>query len=163
MFCFYPQHEFACPNLNHCPHLGGAAFASVVHEANFSDQSREQDSHTIRTLQKTNGKLLSQVVDLQDQLQQAKLELKLERQNKFATNKQKNDSKDPQGTSRNLKIARKIMGKSWGQSIFKTVFNSAQTEFVKLFLLQVSSWEHRQRFWRECLVLSSGSAEWSLK
>ena len=77
--------------------MGGAAIASVVHEANFSDQSREQDSHTIRTLQKTNGKLLSQVVDLQDQLQQAKLELKLERQNKFATNRQENDSEDSQG------------------------------------------------------------------
>ena len=96
MFCFYPDHEFACPNLKHCPHLGGAAIGTVVHIANTSDQCRELDFHQIRTLQKINDEQLSQVVDLQKQLEQAKLELKLERQNKFATNEQKNRSEETQ-------------------------------------------------------------------
>ena len=43
MFCFYPKHELACPNLKHSPRLGGAVIASVVHAANFSDQNREQE------------------------------------------------------------------------------------------------------------------------
>ena len=36
-FCFYPQHEFACPNLRHCPHLGGAALGTLVMIANSSE------------------------------------------------------------------------------------------------------------------------------
>ncbi len=28
--CFYPQHEFACPNLSHCPHLVGMALGTLV-------------------------------------------------------------------------------------------------------------------------------------
>ncbi len=38
-FCFYPKHEFACPQLMHCPHLGGAALGAVVHIANSSDDT----------------------------------------------------------------------------------------------------------------------------
>jgi hypothetical protein len=89
-FCFYPNHEFACPQLRHCPHLGGAGLASLVLIANRSEATRESSLHTIRTLEKQNATLLLNVVELQDQLAQAKLELKLERQNKFATNQQKN-------------------------------------------------------------------------
>ena len=32
-FCFYPKHEFGCPHVNHCPHLGGAALGTLVHAA----------------------------------------------------------------------------------------------------------------------------------
>ncbi len=28
--CFYPKHEFACPSLSHCPHLGGMALGTLV-------------------------------------------------------------------------------------------------------------------------------------
>ena len=87
--CFYPQHEFACPNLSHCPHLGGMALGSLVVIANSCDQSFVSSRLTIRGLEERNTELLSQVVTLQAQLDQVKLELKLERQNKFATNKQK--------------------------------------------------------------------------
>ena len=24
-FVFYPKHQYGCPHVNHCPHLGGAA------------------------------------------------------------------------------------------------------------------------------------------
>ena len=33
-FCFYPHHEYACPHVGRCPHLGGAALGSVVDAAN---------------------------------------------------------------------------------------------------------------------------------
>ena len=76
-FCFYPNHEFACLQLRHCPHLGGAGLASLVLIANRSEATRESSLHTIRTLEKQNATLLLNVVELQDQLAQAKLELKL--------------------------------------------------------------------------------------
>ena len=29
----YPDHEYSCPRVDHCPHLGGAALGSVVYAA----------------------------------------------------------------------------------------------------------------------------------
>lgn len=87
----YPKHEFACPNVSHCPHLGGASVIAVAHIANRSEETRESLLHNIRVLEDQNRKLLSDCVHLQKELEQSKLELKLERQNKFATNQQKND------------------------------------------------------------------------
>ena len=37
-FCFYPKHEYACPQLSHCPHLGGAALGTLVAMANEGDE-----------------------------------------------------------------------------------------------------------------------------
>ena len=53
--CFYPQHEFACPNLSHCPHLGGMALGSLVVIANRCDQSFESSRLTIRGLEERNA------------------------------------------------------------------------------------------------------------
>jgi hypothetical protein len=69
--------------------LGGAALATLVLRANTSGQTIRGLQHKIDTLQKREMKLLSKCVQLEDELAQAKLELKLERQNKFATGKDK--------------------------------------------------------------------------
>jgi hypothetical protein len=37
-FVFYPRHEFGCPHVGHCRHLGGAALSLLVHAA---DQETE--------------------------------------------------------------------------------------------------------------------------
>lgn len=37
-FCFYPQREYACLQVNHCPHLGGAALGRLVAAAGDHDQ-----------------------------------------------------------------------------------------------------------------------------
>lgn len=29
-FVFYPKHDYRCPQMMHCPHLGGAALGSLV-------------------------------------------------------------------------------------------------------------------------------------
>jgi len=29
-FCFYPNHEYSCPQVSHCPHLGGASVGTLV-------------------------------------------------------------------------------------------------------------------------------------
>ena len=94
-FAFYPKHEHACPNVGHCPHLGGASLGSLVQVANYSSQSHENDQRQIRVLREDRDDLLSQVVALEEQLAAVKLELKLERQNKFATNQQKDAAAEP--------------------------------------------------------------------
>ena len=70
-FPFYPKLEMQCPNVSHCPHLGGASIGAVVMVANHSEQN---DGHLVRqigVLEKENAQLLSQVVQLQEQLAQA--------------------------------------------------------------------------------------------
>jgi hypothetical protein len=29
-FVFYPKHEYGCPHVGHCPHLGGASLGTLV-------------------------------------------------------------------------------------------------------------------------------------
>ncbi len=36
-FVFYPRLEQSCPNVSHCPHLGGAALGTLVRVANEND------------------------------------------------------------------------------------------------------------------------------
>ena len=40
-FSFYPKHEYNCPNVSHCPHLGGAAIVTLVLLANESGADAE--------------------------------------------------------------------------------------------------------------------------
>ena len=37
-FCFCPKHEYACPQISHCPHLGGAALGTLVYAASDQDE-----------------------------------------------------------------------------------------------------------------------------
>ncbi|EMI42198.1 IS66 family transposase [Rhodopirellula sp. SWK7] len=80
----YPKHEYNCPKVGECPHLGGASVIHVAQIANRSENTRDSSLREIRVLEEQNRELLSEVVSLQEQLERTKLELKLERQNKFA-------------------------------------------------------------------------------
>jgi hypothetical protein len=88
-FSFYPKHEHGCPNVSHCPHLGGAALGTLVLLANQTEESREYLFKTLDAERERNARLVEENDQLKVELQQVKLELKLERQNKFATNGQK--------------------------------------------------------------------------
>ena len=94
-FCFYPNHEHGCPNVSHCPHLGGAALGTLVIRANDNEVYLRQLHGTIDAERKRNFNLFEENQRLQKELEQVKLELKLERQNKFATNQQKCDDESP--------------------------------------------------------------------
>ena len=100
-FCFYPKLEQSCPNVSHCPHLGGAALGTLVPLANLTLESLESLQRTIDAERKTITRLVEENGRLKQELEQAKLELKLERQNKFATNEQKSaeSSATPKATS----------------------------------------------------------------
>lgn len=89
-FCFYPTLERACGNVSHCPHLGGASIGTLVQIANHSGTTIDQLYRQLDAVRKRNSELVDDNLRLAKELQQVKLELKLERQNKFATNEQKN-------------------------------------------------------------------------
>ena len=93
-FSFYPKHAHNCPNVSHCPHLGGAALGTLVLLANEQELTRRALHATIDAERARGDRLFAETERLQKELDQVKLELKLERQNKFATNKQKQDSGD---------------------------------------------------------------------
>jgi transposase len=88
-FAFYPNHEHGCPDVSHCPHLGGAALGTLVLMANQSGDSLDYLHAAIAAERKRNATLVDANLQLEKELAQAKLELKLERQNKFATREQK--------------------------------------------------------------------------
>ena len=100
-FCFYPELEQSCPNVSHCPHLGGAALGTLVDFANMELDWQESLHRTIDAERKRNSRLVEENEWLKQELEQVKLELKLERQNKFATNEQKSaeSSATPKATS----------------------------------------------------------------
>jgi len=87
-YSFYPRPEDACSKVKCCPHLGGANVASVVLMANENEEFRRFLQGTIAAERERNARLFDENQKLRIELEQVKLELKLERQNKFATNKQ---------------------------------------------------------------------------
>lgn len=93
-FCFYPNHEYACPHVSHCPHLGGANLATLVLAADDSGDYLDMLHGQLSAERKTVAKLLAENESLQKQLDQVKLELRLERQNKFMTGRDKRKSDD---------------------------------------------------------------------
>lgn len=99
-FSFYPNHEYSCPHVSHCPHLGGASLGTLVLAASEQSQIRHSLHGTIDYERKRNTELWEENQRLKQELEQVKLELKLERQNKFATSPQRRDenseSVDPQ-------------------------------------------------------------------
>ena len=92
-FPFYPKHEYGCEHVGHCPHLGGAALGTLVRLTNHHEESRANLLKLLDAERERNSRLVDKNERLQKDLDQAKLELKLERQNKFATNRQKSDDK----------------------------------------------------------------------
>lgn len=93
-FCFYPHHEYACPHVSHCPHLGGANLATLVSAAEESGDYLDMLHRQLAAERESVTKLLAENESLQKQLDQVKLELRLERQNKFMTGRDKRQSDD---------------------------------------------------------------------
>ena len=88
-FCFYPKHEYACPQVSHCPHLGGAALATLVQAAGESQEGFDWLNRRLDAARKSVSELVAENEALKQQIERLKLELKLERQTKFATNRQR--------------------------------------------------------------------------
>ncbi len=90
-FCFYPDHEYACPEVEHCPHLGGAALSTLVDEASDQGQYLDMLHGQLDFEREQISKLIAENEELKRQLGQVRLELKLERQRKFACGRDAED------------------------------------------------------------------------
>ena len=89
---FYPNHDYGCEHVKACPHLGGASLGTLVlagrdHTETFRRLNLQLDAERRR-----NSELFAENQQLEAKIEQLKLELRLERQNKFATSKQKAES-----------------------------------------------------------------------
>ena len=82
-FCFYPHHEYACTQIGHCPHLGGAALSTLVDAASDQGQYLDRLHGQLDAERERNRKLWAENERLRNELAQVRLELKLERQQKF--------------------------------------------------------------------------------
>jgi hypothetical protein len=88
-FSFYPNHEFACPQLKHCPHLGGAALGTLVLLANDGADTHDLLRRQLDASRQSVSELVAENEALKRDIERLKLELKLERQARFATNRQR--------------------------------------------------------------------------
>ncbi|MBN2294281.1 MAG: transposase [Pirellulales bacterium] len=82
---FYPKHEYACPNVSRCPHLGGAALGTLVIAADEQEDYRRMLLGQVDYERKRSSRLYEENKQLKKQVEQFKLELKVERQSRFAT------------------------------------------------------------------------------
>lgn len=84
-FCFYPEHEYGCLHVADCPHLGGAALGSLVIAAGEQEEFRRMLFGQVDYERAQTSRLLDENEKLKAEVEQLKLELKVERRSKFAT------------------------------------------------------------------------------
>ena len=95
-FVFYPNHQYACPHVGHCPHLGGAGLSWLVQAA---DEQTEWTDSLLRQIDalRTEGTKKSQTVQQQAaRIEQLERELKAERQKQFKAKKQQTAEEEPE-------------------------------------------------------------------
>ena len=69
-FCFYPNHEYGCQYVTHCPHLGSAALGTLVHAANEAGDSLDYLHMSIAAERKRNSNLVEENQQLRQELKQ---------------------------------------------------------------------------------------------
>jgi len=141
-FCFYPRHEYACPQVGHCPHLGGASLGTLVLAASDHDDHFRMVYGQLDFERERNTKLVAEVEKLQGELAQVRLELKLERQRKFACGRDAKDdpaegdaAEEPAPAPGDAKAPRK-RGAPVGHPGW---FRPTQTEYDQLVLVNAPS------------------------
>lgn len=82
-FVFYPTHEYHCPQVGHCPHVGGAGLGTLVLAANEHDQLLEMLQGQLAAERRSVANLLDENERLRRQVEQYQRELKAERQRRF--------------------------------------------------------------------------------
>jgi transposase len=61
-FAFYPNHEYHCPRISYCPHLGNAALGTVV---NLANQNQLERDATFRTIEAQREQISNQLAEIQ--------------------------------------------------------------------------------------------------
>jgi transposase len=108
-FSFYPRHEYACPVVSHCPHVGGASLGTLVLAASDHDDHFRMVYGQLDFERQQVSELVAENEELKRQLAQVRLELKLERQRKFACGgeSQENPADSPPPSRSDGKTGRK--------------------------------------------------------
>lgn len=96
-FSFYPNHQYGCPCVDACPHLGGAGLGSVVYAASTNEERFHELHLQVEGLQEGNAKLWGNIRKLREENEQLKRELKAERQKQFKQNKKEEESDGDSG------------------------------------------------------------------
>jgi len=101
-YVFYPNHEYDCQQVGHCPHLGGAALGGVVLSANANDEWHQAMLRQIDALREEKAAQARQIEEQREQIEQLKAELKAERQKQFQRSRdddaaEERDASTPEG------------------------------------------------------------------
>jgi hypothetical protein len=94
-FVFYPKHEHRCPNVGHCPHLGGVALGTLVDAASEQTEWTDALQRQIDSLRAENTAKYHKIEELNARVEQLKRELKAERQKQFKSTKEEPTEADP--------------------------------------------------------------------
>jgi hypothetical protein len=87
-FVFYPNHEFRCPHVGHCPHLGGAALGTLVDAADERIEWTDALHRQIAGLREESTAKRHTIEELTARVEQLQRELKAERQKQFKAKKE---------------------------------------------------------------------------
>jgi len=87
-FCFYPKHDYGCPNVSHCPHLGGAALGTLVLAADEQTEWTDALMRQVDSLQAENADKSRRIEEQTARIGQLERELKAERQKQFKGKKE---------------------------------------------------------------------------
>ena len=82
-FVFYPHHEYGCPHVGHCPHLGGAALGGLVLAADEQTEWTNALHRQVDALREKNSAKCRKIEELTAKVAQLERELKAERQKQF--------------------------------------------------------------------------------
>ena len=85
---FYPKHEYGCPHVRHCPHLGGAALGTLVELADEQTEWTDSLWRRIDSLESKNRDKDQQLEQKDARIDQLERELKAERQSQFKAKKE---------------------------------------------------------------------------
>jgi hypothetical protein len=129
-FIFFPHHEYACPVVSHCPHLGGASLGTLVLSASDHDDHFRMVYGQLDFEREQVRELVAENEELKRQLAQVRLELKLERQGKFACGRDAKD--DPAENSPARRANEKTPGKLGAPVGHPGWFRPAPTEYHEL-------------------------------
>jgi Protein of unknown function (DUF2570)/Transposase IS66 family len=83
LFVFYPRHEYGCPHVEHCPHLGGASLGSLVVAADGNQRWTDGLLRQVDALREENAAKAQTIAEQQERIEQLERELKAERQRQF--------------------------------------------------------------------------------
>jgi transposase len=98
-FVFYPKHEYACPHLMHCPHLGGASLGTLVHAADEQTDWTDALWRQIDALRAESSVKSQRIEELTARVEQVERELKTERLKQFQTKREEPPVMEPEAAS----------------------------------------------------------------